>query len=299
MFGSPVAGTHYSAHYDDFMAWFATDEACVDYLEWLRWPDAFQRPECESVSAYRLADGRFECWECKKRLSVTAHTIFDRTRTPLTVWFSAAWSFTAQKDWVSALALAVIEDASHQSLRCFLQDHVELGSLVITDGWSAYPLACGDLYKHEAHVASGAEGGKELPALHQVAGLLKKWLNGTHQGSFGDEHLPEYLEFEFRFNRRHSGSPGLLFYRLMRLAIATEPLRYAKCIKVKRAKVPNKPAPPATRGRPNSLEKTQAARGRAARCRACHRGRPDRRSPCRGATASRPAGRPRAARGVS
>ncbi len=91
--------------------------------------------------------------------------------------------------------------------------------------------------------------------------LLGLWLNGTHRGSVGDEHLPGYLaELEFCFDRRHSASPGLLFYRLMRLAIASEPLLYAKCIKVKRSDVPNKPTLPATRDRPRSLEKPNAGR---------------------------------------
>jgi hypothetical protein len=36
---------------------------------------------------------------------VTAGTIFDRTRTPLTVWFTAYWLFTTAKDGISALSL--------------------------------------------------------------------------------------------------------------------------------------------------------------------------------------------------
>ena len=36
---------------------------------------------------------------------MTAGTIFDRTRTPLTVWFQACWSFATAKDGVSALGL--------------------------------------------------------------------------------------------------------------------------------------------------------------------------------------------------
>jgi hypothetical protein len=39
------------------------------------------------------------------RTSATAGTIFDRTRTPLTVWFTACWLFATQKDGISALAL--------------------------------------------------------------------------------------------------------------------------------------------------------------------------------------------------
>jgi hypothetical protein len=36
---------------------------------------------------------------------VTAGTLFDRRRTPLTVWFTACWMFAAQKGGVSALGL--------------------------------------------------------------------------------------------------------------------------------------------------------------------------------------------------
>ena len=42
---------------------------------------------------------------CGRQASVTAGTIFDRTRTPLTVWFAAAWQLTSQKHGISALGL--------------------------------------------------------------------------------------------------------------------------------------------------------------------------------------------------
>src|SRR4029453_11342169 len=51
-----------------------------------------------------------------------------------------------------------------------------------------------------------------LPRVHRVAGLLKRWLLGTHQGSVSGNHLDYYLdEFTFRFNRRKSRSRGKLF----------------------------------------------------------------------------------------
>jgi hypothetical protein len=46
-------------------------------------------PECAHPNAWELADGRYECRECHERTSVMAGTIFDKTRTPLTVWFMA------------------------------------------------------------------------------------------------------------------------------------------------------------------------------------------------------------------
>jgi transposase-like protein len=45
------------------------------------------------------------CRGCSRRSSVTAGTILDRTRTPLTAWFAAAWYMTNQKLGVSALGL--------------------------------------------------------------------------------------------------------------------------------------------------------------------------------------------------
>jgi hypothetical protein len=47
---------------------------------------------------------------------VTAGTIFDRTRTPLTVWFMAVWLFATQKDGVSAQSVQrALEIGSYQT----------------------------------------------------------------------------------------------------------------------------------------------------------------------------------------
>jgi hypothetical protein len=80
----PRAGVHYPRFTGEFQAWFRADADCLDYLEWLRWPDGFACPSC-GCAGWRLGDGRFECGGCGRRTSVTAGTIFDRTRTPLTV----------------------------------------------------------------------------------------------------------------------------------------------------------------------------------------------------------------------
>src|SRR5260370_32244475 len=60
-----------------------------------------RHPTAEVVrghGGWRLGDGRIMCAACGHRTSVTAGTIFDRTRTPLTVWFTACWSFATAKD---------------------------------------------------------------------------------------------------------------------------------------------------------------------------------------------------------
>lgn len=100
------AGRDYPGGYAEFRAWFSTDGACADYLEWLRWPDGFVCPRCGVVEeGYRLADGRWWCDACRRRTSVTAGTVFHHTKTPLTVWFTAGWQMMTAKTGVSAKTL--------------------------------------------------------------------------------------------------------------------------------------------------------------------------------------------------
>ena len=127
----PRAGTHYPRSQGEFQAWFRSDADCLDYLEWLRWPRGFSCPRCGD-SGWRLADGRLMCCGCGQRTSVTAGTIFDRTRTPLTVWFTACWLFATSKDGISALSLKrTLEIGSYQTAWAMLH---RLRSVLVRPG---------------------------------------------------------------------------------------------------------------------------------------------------------------------
>lgn len=103
---TPQAGIDYPKNWADFSSWFATDEACCRYLERLRWPDGFVCSACGLVSEpYRSSRSRLICTGCAHQSSVTAGTIFSKTRTPLRTWLAAAWYLTNQKQGVSALGL--------------------------------------------------------------------------------------------------------------------------------------------------------------------------------------------------
>jgi len=290
-----------------------------------------------------VADGSYKCASCKTQTAVTAGTLFDRRRTPLTVWFSACWMFASQKDGVSALSLqraleigsyptawamlhrlravlvrpdrdrlagtvevdetyfggqepglrggrqkgkkvlvgvaverrepkgfgrcrmAILADGSADSLHPFVTANVEPGATVVTDGWSGYNGIDALGYIHQPHsqravAARGEDVGALLPGVHRVASLAKRWVLGTHQGSIGEPHLQSYLnEFVFRFNRRHPRSRGLLFYRVLELAVDHDPVRYRQLVAESRPKkVP--PVPPPRRGRPPSLDRPHAGR---------------------------------------
>ena len=112
--------------------WFRTDVDCLDYLEWLRWPAGFVCPGCGHEGDWRLGDGRYMCSGCGGRWSVTAGTIFDRTRTPLTVWFNACWLFASGKDGMSALSLKrTLEIGSYQTAWAMLH---RLRSVLVRPG---------------------------------------------------------------------------------------------------------------------------------------------------------------------
>jgi len=101
----PVAGTDYPGTWPELHRWFPDDEACAAYLATLRWPHGFVCPVCGSQRAWRIARGRWMCQDCGRKTSVTAGTVFHRSRLPLTTWFSAMWMVCAEKNGVSALGL--------------------------------------------------------------------------------------------------------------------------------------------------------------------------------------------------
>ena len=98
------------------------------------------------------------------------------------------------------------------------------------------------------------------PAVHRVVSLAKRWLLGTHQGSVEPAHLASYLnEFVFRFNRRRSRSRGMVFYRVLELAVAHDPVRYQDLIATSRPRAVRL-TPPYVRGQPPNLERPPANR---------------------------------------
>ncbi len=335
----PRRGRDYPGSYAELRAWFPADAACLDYLDWLRWRGGFVCPHCGDQRAWRLADGRRSCAGCARRVSPTAGTVFHRTRTPLTVWFAAAWHITSQKNGASALGLkrvlgigsyqtawamlhryrsamirpgrdrlrgtvevdesafggprpgkrgrgaagktlvgiaiechaprgfgrcrlTVIPTASAKALRWFLLTNVEPGSTVITDGLTSYPAAVLADYTHEPVnvTASGLPAHISLPGVHRVASLAKRWLLGTHQGAIEADHLQAYLdEFAFRFNRRKAEARGMLFYRLLEQAVASDPLPYTQIVVSGRPKR-TRPTAPTSRRVPASLTLEASAR---------------------------------------
>jgi transposase-like protein len=152
----------------------------------------------------------------------------------------------AQEDGpgIGRIRMRQIVDASAASLMPFVQDSVEPGSVIRTDGWLGYLPVESTGYQHEVTFLKGKKKtpSELMPRVHLAISLLKRWLMGTHQGAVSHKHLDYYLdEFTFRFNRRRSKSRGKLFFRLAQQAVAVDPVTHHRIVHPTSAKAKAKP----------------------------------------------------------
>jgi transposase-like protein len=103
---NPIGGKDYPRNLAEFHHFFPHEKACYSYLERLRWSDGFICPGCGSTNqAWRTGRDLFLCSHCRRQISVTANTIFEKTRKPLLLWFLAIWELTSQKYGANALGI--------------------------------------------------------------------------------------------------------------------------------------------------------------------------------------------------
>jgi len=101
-----VVGRDYPNTYRGFVEMFPDNAACAAYLTKLRWPQGFVCPACKTNTIpWQASRGRLACPLCRHLTSVSAGTILDKTRTPLTTWFEAAWHVSTAKNGMSAKTL--------------------------------------------------------------------------------------------------------------------------------------------------------------------------------------------------
>ena len=92
------AGVDYPRNWDQLVDWFHDEQSCISFLKTMRWPDGFICPHCsQKETPYTLGNEKIMCKACRKQTSITAGTIFDKTRTPIKSWFAVIWYLTNQK----------------------------------------------------------------------------------------------------------------------------------------------------------------------------------------------------------
>ncbi len=90
----------------EFQARFPDEEACWQALRAMRWPQGFVCPRCAHRESYWIESRRLaQCQACRYQASVTAGTVFHKTRVPLRIWFWAIFFVARHKQGISALQL--------------------------------------------------------------------------------------------------------------------------------------------------------------------------------------------------
>jgi len=90
----------------EFQATFPDEQACWEALRRARWPEGFVCPRCGHEASSWISTRRLEqCCRCRYQCSVTAGTVFHRTRVPLLTWFWAIFFVARHKKGISALQL--------------------------------------------------------------------------------------------------------------------------------------------------------------------------------------------------
>jgi transposase-like protein len=95
----------YPKNLAELEARFSTEAACREYLVRLRWREGFRCPRCGEGKHWPVRGLLLQCARCGYQSSVTAGTLFQDTRKPLTLWFRAMWAVTSQKNGASAIGL--------------------------------------------------------------------------------------------------------------------------------------------------------------------------------------------------
>ena len=90
----------------DFQRLFPDDTACAAYLEKARWQEGFVCPHCSAVGEpfrFSTRPGVLVCRTCRRSTGLTVGTVMERSRTPLSTWFWAAYLLTSHTPGISAV----------------------------------------------------------------------------------------------------------------------------------------------------------------------------------------------------
>ena len=91
---------------NEFLSLYGAEQQCFDALYQSRWPSGFVCPNCGHDRGCQLTTHKLQqCYRCHRQTSITAGTIFEATKLPLTVWFQGIYFMTQGKKGGSARTL--------------------------------------------------------------------------------------------------------------------------------------------------------------------------------------------------
>jgi ribosomal protein L37AE/L43A len=141
----------------EFRERFGTEEACRQALFEMRWREGLTCPACGGRSFCRLRTRKlFQCNRCKKQVRLTAGTVFQDTKLPLTAWFAAIYHLTQSKGGISSLELGRRLGVKRQT--AWLVKHELMRAMAERE--AAKPKLAGRVEVDDAYLGGERAGGK-------------------------------------------------------------------------------------------------------------------------------------------
>ncbi len=82
---------------------FGSEDACRQALFEMRWREGLTCPACGHRGFCQLRTRKL--FQCKRQVRLTAGTVFQDTKLPLTAWFAAVYHLTQAKEGISSIEL--------------------------------------------------------------------------------------------------------------------------------------------------------------------------------------------------
>lgn len=183
-------GVDYPRDRVEFDAFFPDDAACELFLERLRWGEEFVCAACATAgSPWRSSRGLLVCRHCQRQVSPTAGTIFHRRRSPLRLWFLAAWEITSQKYGASALGIQrVLGLGSYQTAWAWLH---KFRRAMVREGRDRLS---GLVEADESYVGGEESGVKGRQTVKKAVVAIAVEVNGGRMGRVRLRHVRDVSE---------------------------------------------------------------------------------------------------------
>lgn len=177
----------YPKNLREFDRIFPDDDACLRFLEEVRWSKGFVCQECDGTTFWPLSAGVRRCQSCRFKNRVRAGSIFESSRLGLKTWFYAIWLVTAQKTGMNALNLQKnLGLGSYRSAWLLL--HKIRNAMIYPDR----SLLSGDVEVDEAFIGGFRKGGRGRGAEGKELIVIAAEFSGTKRvGRVRIQRIPD------------------------------------------------------------------------------------------------------------
>jgi ribosomal protein L37AE/L43A len=136
---------------------FGTEQACRATLFEMRWREGLACPACGHRGFCELKGRKvFQCGRCKRQVRLTAGTVFQDTKLPLTTWFAAIYHLTQSKNGISSVELG--RRLGVKQGTAWLMKHKLMRAMAARE--AAKPRLAGRVEIDDAHLGGERAGGK-------------------------------------------------------------------------------------------------------------------------------------------